>query len=301
MPDHLTVAYFSRSVVLAVAERHGIFASRDLAVAMTPVDSSPHQFGLIRDGAVDLALTSPDNVAAYRAGVRNPLGEQLDVRILLAADAGLGLAVMAEPAVARFEDLRGRRVGVDVPQSGFALALFGMLAAAGLRAGDDYDVVPLGSTPQRREALLRGDCAATLLNAGHDIAAELAGCSRLGAVVNRYHPYLGAVLAAGGAWLEGHVEIAGRFAAAWLDAVDVILDPAQRDEVTALAAEELGLPAPAAGRFYDVLTSARHGVVSGGAVDPAALDTVLRLRAGRPDIPAEVPAGLVDDRLLVSR
>ena len=66
------------------------------------------------------------------------------------------------------DDLRGAVVGVDVPGSGFALALFTLLERRGLGRGD-YEVVNLGSTPQRLQALLDGDCAATMLGAGNEL------------------------------------------------------------------------------------------------------------------------------------
>ncbi len=297
--DPIDLAYFSRSVVTAVAERHGIFERHGLEVRTTQVESSPHQFRLLRDGDCGLALTSPDNVVAYRGSDRNPIGEQLDVRILLAVDAGLGLSVVGRPAITSLEQLRGGSVGVDVPQSGFALALFALLAAAGLEAGADYEVVSLGSTPQRRRALLDGACDATLLNAGHDIEAELAGCRRLARVTDTYHPYLGAVLASTGGWLEANEPLARRFVAAWLEAVAQVLDPARRRVVAAVTSDVLGLPAAAADRFCAVLASERDGLVAGGAVEPEALGTVLRLRRERGvgGHGSTVP-GLVDARLL---
>lgn len=293
---HLRLAYFSRSVVVAVAERRGIFGAHGLEVEAVPVTSSPHQFAMLRAGECDLALTSPDNVAAYGLGDRNPLGARLDVRILLGLDAGLGLSVMAAPSVTDLRQLRGGVVGVDVPQSGFALALFGVLEAAGLVAGRDFTVAELGATPRRRAALAGGACDATLLNAGHDIAAEMDGCRRLAAVTDRYHPYLGAVLAATGPWLAAHQEDGRRFVAAWREAVGRVLDPRHDAEVIAAAGETLGVPDAAAARFVAVLRSERDGLVPDGRVDPAALATVLALRGVD-------PAGgelLVDRRLVAA-
>jgi ABC-type nitrate/sulfonate/bicarbonate transport system substrate-binding protein len=293
----IDLSYFSRSVVTEVAEREGIFARHGVEVHTTAVTSSSHQFRLLVDGGCDLALTSPDNVAAYRGSDRNPLGRQLDVRILVAVDGGLGLSVMAQPSIRDLSELRGRVIGVDVAESGFAIALFGLLAAAGLEAGD-YEIATLGSTPQRRAALLEGACDATLLNAGHDIAAELAGCRRLAQVTDRYHPYLGAVLAGTGAWLEDHEADGRRFVAAWTEAVRGVLDPRRMAAMIAVTEEVLELSGPAAERFYRVLTSERDGLVAEGVVDPAALQTVLDLRAG-PGGPPPTCAGLVDSRFLV--
>jgi ABC-type nitrate/sulfonate/bicarbonate transport system substrate-binding protein len=290
--DHIRLAYFSRSVVAAVAQGRGYFADHGLAVTELPVPSSPAQFRSLLDGEYDLALTSPDNVAAYRLSDDNPLAEQADVRILLGIDGGMGVSIMSTPAIEYIRDLRGRTVAVDVPQSGFGIVLRRMLADEGLEPERDYAMVSLGSTPRRKVALLEGGCDATMLNAGHDITAELAGCHRLARVADLHFPYLGTVLASTGSWLESNTDVAGRFAAAWLRAVGTILDPAERESVQPLAAQVSGVAVAAASRAYEVLVSQRDGLVPDGAVDAAALDTVLSLRGVVAD------DGMVDARLL---
>ena len=294
MTTSIRLTYFSRSVVLAVAEEMGFLEERGLAVRPVQVTSSPHQFGLISEGSSDLALTSPDNVAAYGLGDDNPLGRRLPVRMLLGLDGGLGLSVMGAPDIAALGDLRGRRVGVDVPESGFALALFAVLASHGLRAGVDYEVVSLGSTPRRRSALLERGCDATLLNAGHDLAAEADGCHRLARVTDHHRPYLGAVLAASTSWLDQHEDVARRFADAWLAAVTAIFDRSRDGEVLAAAVPALGLGEPVARMFLSVLRSPADGLVADGTIGDAALDTVMGLRGLGPG----AAAGLVDPRLL---
>jgi ABC-type nitrate/sulfonate/bicarbonate transport system substrate-binding protein len=296
--DHTTLhlGYFSRSVVSAVARHRGLYAEAGLTVTETPVESSPGQFRSLLAGEFDLVLTSPDNVAAYRLSAANPLNQQADVRILLGVDAGMGLTIVASDAISSIGELRGRTVAVDVPQSGFALVFLAMLATAGLQPERDFTLVSLGSTPRRKVALTEGRCDATMLNAGHDIAAELEGCRRLASVTDAYFPYLGTVLASTGSWLEQHEEVAARFAAVWLRAVEVILDPAEREFIEPLTASVLGVPDAGAARAYDVLTSERDGLIPDGRVSDDALATVLGLRSQ--SVSTAKAAGLVDSRLL---
>jgi ABC-type nitrate/sulfonate/bicarbonate transport system substrate-binding protein len=297
-PDQtpLHLGYFSRSVVSAVASERGLYAEQGLSVTESPVESSPGQFRSLLAGEFDLVLTSPDNVAAYRLSANNPLKVASDVRILLGVDAGMGLTIVSSREISSLTELRGRTVAVDVPQSGFALVLLAMLAAAGLMPDRDFSLVSLGSTPKRKVALLEGRCDATMLNAGHDIAAELDGCHRLARVTDEHFPYLGTVLASTGPWLEQHTDVARRFTTAWLSAVGVILDPAERGFVEPLTAEVLGVPAAGAAEAYDVLTGRRDGLIPDGTVSDAALGTVLGLRSQSVD--AAKAAGLVDARLL---
>jgi ABC-type nitrate/sulfonate/bicarbonate transport system substrate-binding protein len=276
--EEVRLTYFSRSVVSALARQRGLYEAAGLSVTEAPVPSSPAQFAALREGRCDLALTSPDNVAAYGLGAANPLGERLDVRILLGVDMGLGLSVLAGPHISALGDLAGGLIGVDVPESGFALALFHVLSAAGLERDRDYTVVPLGSTPQRRLALQAGKCDATLLNAGHDILAELAGFRRLLRITDTLAPYLGTVLAATGPWLDGCGDVAQRFVDAWLAATRLLLAPGEKDAVQLLLGELLELPAGGVRAAYETLVSSRDGLVPDGAVAPAALRTVLDLR-----------------------
>lgn len=179
---------FTLSVVLEVSRRTGVLTDAGLEVVERPVPSSPAQFRSLIDGKLHVALTSPDNVLAYRFDPHNPLGELVNARILAGVDRGLGLGIWARPGT-EVEDLRGARGGVDVPDSGFALALFTLLERRGL-GRDDYEVVKLGSTPRRLQALLDGECAVTMLGAGIELAAEAAGCTLIATVRDELRPYL---------------------------------------------------------------------------------------------------------------
>src|SRR5512133_1939743 len=174
----LTLGSFTPSVLLRVARRTGALAEAGLEVTETAVPSSPGQFAALLDGSLDVVLTSPDNVLAYRYSPTNPLGRTADARIVSAVDRGLGLALYAGSDA---QTLRGGRFAVDVPGSGFAFAMYALAESVGL-GRDDYEVVALGSTPKRLQALLRGECAATMLNAGNELHAEAAGYRALAAV-----------------------------------------------------------------------------------------------------------------------
>jgi ABC-type nitrate/sulfonate/bicarbonate transport system substrate-binding protein len=282
------LGYFSRSPVLELARARGLFTG--LAVEAEAVQSSPAQFRSLAAGAYDLVLTSPDNVAAYRFRTDDPM----DVRIIRAVDGGLGLSVLGAAGVRRVEDLRGRTVGVDVPDSGFAFALYELLATHGLRCCVDYELAILGSTPRRAVALREGRCDATLLGGGFTVAAERAGLVNLGRVSEVVRPYLGTVLAATGPWLESYRTIAQRFCAAWQQAVDMLLVPS--DEVNPLLADVFGLPVAEVPVMRRILVDPVEGLVADGVVRADALASVLRLRARYGSTPVGSPGGIVDSR-----
>jgi ABC-type nitrate/sulfonate/bicarbonate transport system substrate-binding protein len=271
--ESIVVGSFTPSVLLDVAGTSGRLAEHDLDVTEVPVTSSPAQFRSLLDGELAIALTSPDNVLAYRFNPHNPLGELADVRIVGALDRGLGLGLYARPGL-RAEDLRGARVGVDVTTSGFALALYALAESLGVRR-EDYELVALGSTPRRLEALLAGDCAATMLNAGNELVAEAAGCVRLASVRDVCAPYLGTVVAvAGPAFLDAAV----RLTAALTETAVAIVSGELAPAASAAAERRLSLTPELAGRYVDRLIDPDEGLVTDGRADYASLATLVRLR-----------------------
>jgi ABC-type nitrate/sulfonate/bicarbonate transport system substrate-binding protein len=288
--DRLRLGTFTPSVALDVARAQGLLATAGLDVVEHAVPSSPAQFSSLAMGELDAVFTSPDNAIAYRFLPGNPLGRLLDVEIVRAVDRGLGLALVLRPGLPAPH--RGMRFAVDVPQSGFAFVGYALLDRAGLARGD-YEVSALGSTPRRAEALLAGDCDATILNAGNEIRAVAAGATAYGAA-SELGPYLGSVLAR----LESapDPDTVDRFAAVLSDVARGILDGRFAEQAVRSAESVLGLSAELAVRHLAVLTSPDVGLVPDGVVDVASLETLVDLRRRHLPDPA---LELVDPRALV--
>lgn len=286
------VGSFTPSVLLDVARETGRLEARGLDVEEVAVTSSPAQFRSLLDGELDVALTSPDNVLAYRFNPRNPLGELADVRIVAAVDRGLGLGLYGRPGTTA-DDLVGARVGVDVATSGFALALYALAESLGV-ARDRYEVVALGSTPRRLEALLAGDCTATMLNAGNELVAEQRGCARLASVADELSPYLGTVVAVAGAT---HLPVAESLSAALQETAQHILSGGLSAETTVSAGRRLGLDDTLAQRYVERLRDPRDGLVPDGTVDHGSLETLVRLRTTYLPTPAPGGGDLLDAAL----
>ncbi|MDQ1486208.1 MAG: hypothetical protein QOJ62_1901, partial [Actinomycetota bacterium] len=222
-----------------------------------PVSSSPAQFRALLDGELDAALTSPDNAIAYRYVPNNPIGRTDDVRIVSAIDRGLGLGLYARPGHTLREQLKGAAFGVDVPTSGFAFAMYALAESVGLER-DDYDVVALGSTPNRLDALLTGRCDATMLNAGNELLAEQAGCELLARAAAVTPPYLGTVLAVVG---PRRLEPVRQLATALETTAREICSGTLDDVTVEEAADALGLPADLARRYLRRLKDPDEGLV----------------------------------------
>jgi ABC-type nitrate/sulfonate/bicarbonate transport system substrate-binding protein len=270
----LAVGAFSASVLLRVAERTGRLQEQGLTVEEIPVRSSPAQFRSLLDGELDAVLTSPDNAVAYRFAPANPLGVTADVKIVSAIDRGLGLALYPRRGLDSAAQLRGATLGVDVPTSGFAFAMYALAESVGL-GRHDYKVSTLGSTPRRLDALLAGRCDATMLNAGNELLAEEAGCHPLASVADVCTPYLGTVLCVAG---NENLEPASRLAVALRRTAEAICSGALDDVSRQQAVEALGLPLPLADRYASRLRDPKEGLVPDGVVDLPSLRTVTELR-----------------------
>lgn len=313
MAELVRLGMFSPSVVLGVAAATGALDDAGLTVTEVPATSSVQQFAALLDGELDAVLTSPDNVLAYRGSTANPLGRAADVRILAAVDRGLGLSLFTAPGLSPPTG-PGGVLAVDVPTSGFAFVAYELLAGLGLRAGSDYVVRAFGSTPRRAAALIAGACTMTVLNAGSDLRAEAAGCTRISRATV-LGPYLGTVLAARGPILA---DASFRLRAL----TDVLLTTARAlthvlvattrtaaagrlgSVAAAVTADRLGLGEADVRRYLCTLVDPLEGLVPDGRLDRCALHTLCQLRGryGAPgaDLAALVTpgSGLVDDRFL---
>lgn len=271
MPISMTLGTFTPSVLMRVARRTGRLAAAGLEITESAVPSSPGQFAALLDGSLDAVLTSPDNVLAYRYSPTNALDRTTDARIVSAVDRGMGLGLYGRTDAG---GLRGATFGVDVPGSGFAFAMYALAESIGLDR-TDYEIVALGSTPKRLQALLAGDCAATMLNAGNELHAEAAGYRALATVRQTCSPYLGTVLAIVG---DTHADGAGLVAGALADTAVAIVAGELDAEVVAEAAAALELPEPLARRYLARLRDPDEGLVPDGVVDPASIRTIVDLR-----------------------
>ena len=279
---NIVVGTFTPSVLIGVAARTGRLSAVGLDVREVAVTSSPAQFRSLIAGELDVALTSPDNVLGYRFDPANPIGRRADVRIVATLDRGMGLGLYARPGLSPDEASPEWAFGVDVATSGFALALFALAERRGIpRRG--IRLSALGATPNRLRALLAGECDATMLNAGNELIAEAAGCSRLGDVTEVASPYIGTVVCVAG---EQRLDAARGLAAALHLATQDVLAGRVDDLAAGLAVELLGLDDALSRGYVDRLKDPARGLVPRPGVDLEGLASVVALR--RRYLPAQV-------------
>lgn len=267
----LTVGQFSDSAVLHAIRHLGLDTAAGLALEATRVPSSPTQFSSLRDGTIDIAITSPDNVLLYATTDQQPLGEQLDLRMIRSIDRGLGLALFSRPEIETMDALQGQDVAVDVVRSGFALLLFRMLATYGVDPSDVH-FVELGATPNRLVAIREGTATATILNAESRVEAMAADMREWVTSADISPNYLGTVLAVRGNFDAG---LSDAMAFMWSQATNWLLDSPFDEVIQMLAADSSTLGTEG---YVSLLRDSRFGLMRDPSVSTADLLELSRIR-----------------------
>jgi ABC-type nitrate/sulfonate/bicarbonate transport system substrate-binding protein len=281
-PSAATVrlGFFSTNLPLQAAFAQGYFADENLTVTTQQVTTSIAMFKSIAANTMDIALTSADNPLNYRLNTNNLVNNNagtLDVQMIFGDHLGLGLALVAQPG-STIESLRGKKCGVDAPDSGFAYVLYEMLRRNGLVRGTDYTVAPAGGTPIRLNALRAKTIDCTLLNADSVVRAKEEGFTVLATIDDVASLYLGGVGAARESWLHANPDVAIRFIRAYLRGVLWVENPDNRTAAIALLVNA-NTSAALAAKIYDAAVGEPTGIISDGKLDIRALRSVIRIRS----------------------
>lgn len=267
----ITFGQFSDSAVLHAIRHLGLDDSSGLAFETTRVPSSPDQFAWLRNGVIDIAITSPDNVLLYATTDQQPLGERLDIRMVRSIDRGLGLSLFSRSEIETVDDLRGHEVGVDVVRSGFALLLFRILAQQGIPR-DSVHIVELGATPKRLLAVLKGEATATILNAESRVSAQEAGLKEWGSSDDISSNYLGTVLTVRS---DFDSDLAKLITSVWTTATTWLLNAPTTEVMAVLEAANSALGAEG---YVALLRDPRFGLLEDPRISVEDLQELARIR-----------------------
>ena len=282
---------------LWVAEDKGFFAREGLAVKVSPTPNSVVLVQSLMKGEQDIALSAFDNIVAYQEGQGEVALEPApDFFAFMALSHGT-VRLVASADAATIADLKGKTLAVDAIATGYSLVLMKLLAQAGLKEGD-YKLESIGGTAARARALMDGKTPATILTTPLELAPEARGFKRLANVIDVIGPYQTIVGMARRSWARRQSRGHRRIHARDRDALDWLLDPANRPEAAAIYRKYLpDVPEGAAAAAVAAMTGEREGFQRGGAFDRPGLATVLAIRSefGKPQKALTDPARYVDD------
>src|SRR5690349_8317277 len=201
MPNKIKLlTLLGRPLQIVAAEKLGLFSKFGLGVQTENSANSQELRDKLAAGSGDLAYLAVDNAIAMV-----DLAHQ-DVIILMGGE-GSQNELIAQPEIKSIKDLRGKILIVDAPNTAYALQLKKILLLIGLQAGKDYEIKPVGATPQRLIAMRENKSyAASMLGPPSSIIAKHESFVSLASVQEVIGPYEAAGFFAERKWAQAHSE-----------------------------------------------------------------------------------------------
>lgn len=270
----LTVMVFSgvQNLPFFAAENKGLFAKHGLKVDVKIAPNSQELRDGLAQGRYQVVHTAVDNaIAMVEQGNR-------DVVVIMGGDDGYN-ELIVQPEIARIEDLRGKKVIVDAPDTAFAFLAYKMLADKGLNRGD-YVIQPVGSGAKRFEAMTSDKSnAAGMMNLPWLLLAENAGLKRLAKAVDTVGPYQATAGFTLRSWASANSDTLTQYMQAYVESLRWVLDPANKSEAVAMIVERLKISQDIAGRAYDLSADPNGGFARDARMNMPGFQNVLKLRA----------------------
>jgi len=271
-PLRVKVFRGAQNLPLLVAREQGYFGQQGLDVELLYTRDSLELRNGLAGGDFHIAHTAADNAVA----MKDIAGQ--DVAIFMGGDSGLN-ELFAQPGISAIAGLAGGTLVVDAPDTAYALQAKKVLADAGLVAGRDFHVKPLGATYQRIRALREdASLSASILNPPFSEQARQEGFVSLGRIVDLVGPYQATTGFAMRPWLRANADIVVAYVRAYLRALDFIRDPSNRAAMAALLARELDLSADVAASTCAALLEPGFGLDERAALDKRGMRNVLAIR-----------------------
>lgn len=268
-PDVLRVGGGSLSDTIAKEE--GFYAKYDLDVRSGSLNGSDAVRAGIADGSLDIADYGVDNAVA----LQEVSGKKI---VVVTTAANTPSELVAQPGIKSLEDLRGKNILVDAPDTQNALKMKKMLMDKGMKPGVDYKMVPMGGTPKRVAAMRENkDYAATMAGPETWMKKD-EGWVNLGSSADLIGPMMSYGAWARADWIKAHEDVLVRYIAANIEGQRWIMAPKNKDAVVAMIAADTKLPTADAEKLYQ-RNLTRHGWSKDMAVDVEGLAAVLKLRA----------------------
>jgi NitT/TauT family transport system substrate-binding protein len=261
----------------------GVFAKHDLELDIVYTRGSKMVTESLLSGDCDLGVLSADDVV-YEVETN-----AADLFIFMGLHGGI-LQLIARPGLTAAR-LRGAKLGVDDPDSGFALVAHTILGRLGLKRSD-YETLAIGGHEPRAKALAQGKIDVTLSTPPFSLELVARGFTLLA----RAHDYLPRYQASCGVatrrWAAKNRDALQAYVRAYRESLGWTLDPSNRCALIDQLASEFALKPELAAATLEALVSKDDGLFPDAHIDRPGIEAVLalRLQAGLLKPPAPDPA-----------
>ena len=250
----------------------GFYKAWGLEVELLPTPNSDAQRLALAEGRIDIAHAAVDNaVAMVESGA--------DVQIVCGGDAGMN-ELMVRSEINSFEDLRGKLLAVDAPNTAYALVAKKILKNKGLLEGRDYQVKLAGGTGPRSQAMVADTSLAVgMVNPPFSFMVLSRGLKSLGSQFVLLGPYQATGAFVLRRWAEQNSEALVHYLAATMEGYRVVMDARQKEAMLALLVRRFGLSQEHAQASYTSLNTAGSGLAADAELNRAGFAAVLAIRA----------------------
>jgi ABC-type nitrate/sulfonate/bicarbonate transport system substrate-binding protein len=282
VPAHLVPAQETKLKVIVfpgmanlpilAAQTQGFFAKRSLSIEMIPTPNSTELRNGLAEGRYDIAHAGIDNSIAMVEMAK------VDTVIFIGGDNAFN-HLIAQPEINSIADLKGKTVGVDAPNTAYALVLYAMLKQKGVNKGE-YAVRPIGGSLHRLNAIKSDKTiSATMLNVPFSLMAVDAGLKDLGSATKAIGPYQGTGGFVLRSWAQKNSDVLVRYTQGYIEGLRWMMSPANKNAAISLLAERVKLPPDVAAKAYAIQTDPIEGLPRDAAFNLEGFRNVLKLRA----------------------
>jgi NitT/TauT family transport system substrate-binding protein len=241
-------------LALFVAQEKGLFAKRGLKVEIQFTPTSRAQRDALSEGKVEIAQSAVDNAVAMVDG------EKKDVVIVAGGSNGM-LELFVRPELKSYDDIRGKSVVVDAPDTAYALVLYKMLELKGLKRSD-YGIASGGDCTRRFNGIRNNpNNVAVLLNLPCSITAAREGFPSWGSATEALGAYQADGVWVMREWARQHPDVLVKYLEAIVEGLRWASKPENRSETIAIVGKRLDIAPDIAEK------SVERAVGPGGGLD----------------------------------
>ena len=262
----------SSNLPLFAAIANGSFAKRGLEIEVQNTPSSDEQRAGLARGSFEIAHAAVDNaVAMIEAGS--------DAVIVSGGDAGMN-DFMVRAEINSMDDLRGKLLAVDAPNTAYALAAKKILKLYGLLENRDYGIKLAGGTGPRSSAMVADpQLAAGMVNPPFSFTVREKGLKSLGTQFDLLGPYQATGAFVMRSWATDNTEALERYLAAYIEGQRHVLAAENRAAMVELLTTRFKLSGAIAEGTYDAVVRPGSGLAPDAAFSDQGFATVLAIRA----------------------
>jgi NitT/TauT family transport system substrate-binding protein len=227
-----------------IADQKGFFTANGVAVTMTFVGGPPAVVQQVVGGSVEFGNTTFDT--ALRAATNGA-----PISFVAATAMNWPYSVWVDASIKTAADLKGKKIGLPFESDLLTVIWNRWLRLQGM-ARSDVDQIYVGSTPNRYAALSSRAVEASVLTQPFDFRAAQSGFHKLVDLAPLAKDFGFLVIVARPQWLKDNPVVAQGYLRALAQSIDWLLDPANKDEATAILAKSVKLDPSFAAQNYDL-------------------------------------------------